>query len=119
MFNVGGGELLVILLVALLVLGPDKLPGAVRTAGRVLGEVRRVAGGFQDEVRRAMDDTAPPTRVPLRRPETATPAAPTVDPGPPPTSVDPGPAPADEGTAADPSTSAPPLGGGDGGSSPR
>ena len=56
MFNVGGGELLVILLLALIVLGPQKLPGAVRTAGRVMGEVRRISSGFQQELKTAFDD---------------------------------------------------------------
>jgi sec-independent protein translocase protein TatB len=56
MFNIGGGELLVILLLALIVLGPQKLPGAVRTAGRVMGEVRRVSSGFQQELKTAFDD---------------------------------------------------------------
>jgi len=56
MFNIGGGELLVILLLALIVLGPQKLPGAVRTAGRVMGEVRRVSSGFQQELKTAFDE---------------------------------------------------------------
>lgn len=64
MFNVGGGEVLVILLVALLVLGPDKLPGAARTAGRVMRQVREVSSGFQDEVRRAMADDEPAAGAP-------------------------------------------------------
>ncbi|MCX7620417.1 MAG: Sec-independent protein translocase protein TatB [Acidimicrobiales bacterium] len=55
MFNVGGGEILVILLIALIVLGPDRLPGAARTAGRVMGELRRLSQSFQDEVRQAVD----------------------------------------------------------------
>jgi Tat protein translocase TatB subunit len=56
MFNVGTGELMVILLVALLVLGPDKLPDTARKIGNVVGELRRMSQGFQDEVRKAMDD---------------------------------------------------------------
>lgn len=55
MFNVGGGELLIILFVALVVLGPDKLPDAARKIGNVMGEVRRMSAGFQDEIRSAMD----------------------------------------------------------------
>jgi len=55
MFNVGGGELLVILLIALMVLGPDRLPGFARKAGKVLSEVRRISNGFQSEIRQAMD----------------------------------------------------------------
>ncbi|MDQ6698113.1 MAG: Sec-independent protein translocase protein TatB [Actinomycetota bacterium] len=55
MFNVGGPEVLVILLVALIVLGPDKLPKAVRSVGNVMSELRRMSGGFQDEIRNALD----------------------------------------------------------------
>jgi sec-independent protein translocase protein TatB len=54
MFNVGGGEVLVILVLALVVLGPDKLPEAARTFGKHLGDVRRVTGGFRDEITNAM-----------------------------------------------------------------
>lgn len=61
MFNVGGGELLVILLIALIVLGPDKLPEAARKIGKVLTELRRMSQGFQDEVRSAMDLTSTDT----------------------------------------------------------
>lgn len=57
MFNVGTGELLVILLVALIVLGPDKLPDTARKIGNVVGELRRMSQGFQDEVRRAVQDS--------------------------------------------------------------
>ena len=55
MFNVGGPEIVVILLVALVILGPDQLPKAMRTFGNVMAEIRKVSGGFQDEMRKAMD----------------------------------------------------------------
>lgn len=55
MFNVGGPEFVVILLVALIVLGPDQLPKAMRTFGSVMGEIRKVSSGFQDEMKKAMD----------------------------------------------------------------
>ena len=55
MFNVGGGELLVVLLLALVFLGPDRLPDAAKKLGRLMGEVRRMTSGFQEEVRSAMD----------------------------------------------------------------
>ncbi|MFN8038086.1 MAG: Sec-independent protein translocase protein TatB [Acidimicrobiales bacterium] len=61
MFNVGGGELLVILLIALIVLGPDKLPEAARKVGRVTSELRRMSQGFQQEIRQAMDITGSET----------------------------------------------------------
>jgi sec-independent protein translocase protein TatB len=62
MFNVGTGELLVILLIALIVLGPDKLPETARKIGNVVGELRRMSSGFQNEMRSAMDEI---TRTPL------------------------------------------------------
>lgn len=46
---------MVILLVALVVLGPEQLPKAMRTFGNVMAEIRKVSGGFQAEMRKAMD----------------------------------------------------------------
>ena len=56
MFNVGPAEVLIILLVALLVLGPKKLPEAARQIGKAMSEFRRVTSGLQDEVRHVLDD---------------------------------------------------------------
>ena len=56
MGNLGSGELLVIFFVALIVLGPTKLPEAARQIGRAINEVRRVSGGFQREMREAMKE---------------------------------------------------------------
>ena len=47
MFGIGSTELLVILVVALLVLGPKNLPGIARTIGKVMGEFRRASTDFQ------------------------------------------------------------------------
>jgi Tat protein translocase TatB subunit len=55
MFNVGGGEIFVILLLALLLLGPDKLPEAARRVGSLVAQVRRWTSGFEEEMRSAMD----------------------------------------------------------------
>src|SRR5262245_30148572 len=56
MFNVGGAEFLVIALVALIVLGPDKLPEAARKAGNLMGELRRMSNGFRNEMQSAFND---------------------------------------------------------------
>lgn len=56
MFNVGTPELLVILLVALIVLGPNRLPDAARQVGKFMGEFRRMSSGFQSELRDAMQE---------------------------------------------------------------
>ncbi len=53
--NVGGGEILLILVIALLVLGPDRLPTAGRQIGKALAEFRRVTSGVQEDLREAMD----------------------------------------------------------------
>ena len=47
MFGIGSTELLVILVVALLVLGPKTLPKIAHTLGRAMGEFRRVSTEFQ------------------------------------------------------------------------
>ena len=82
MLNLGTGEVLVILVVALLVLGPDKLPGAARQAGRWLGELRRLSSGFQSELRDALQEPVDQT------PRSATTAVP-----PPQDEPEPGPGP--------------------------
>ena len=56
MGNLGGGELLIILLLGLVVLGPSRLAVVARQFGRVAREVRRVATGFQEEVRGLVED---------------------------------------------------------------
>ncbi len=56
MGNLGGGELLVILVLGLLVLGPTRLGVVAQEIGRLVGQVRRVAGGFQEELRDLVED---------------------------------------------------------------
>jgi Tat protein translocase TatB subunit len=65
--NIGPGEVLVLLVVALVVLGPERLPGAARQVGGALREVRRVGGGFESELRDALHAPLPqPTSTPRR-----------------------------------------------------
>ena len=45
-----------ILLVGLLVLGPQRLPAVGRQVGRIVTEIRRVSSGFQEEFRAVLDD---------------------------------------------------------------
>jgi sec-independent protein translocase protein TatB len=73
MGNLGGGEILVILLVALLVLGPSKLPEAARQLGKAVAEFRKVSGGFQRELRAALEaepEPTPPAQIPSGLPAT-------------------------------------------------
>ena len=56
MFNVTGSEVVILLLLALVVLGPEKLPDAIRRFGKVYGELRKMSQGFQTELRDALDE---------------------------------------------------------------
>ncbi len=56
MSNLGGLEILMILVVALIVLGPTKLPDAARQVGKAVTEIRRISSGFQKEFREAIQD---------------------------------------------------------------
>ena len=54
MFNIGGGEILVVLLIAMVVLGPERLPKAARDIGRAIAEFRRITTNVQSDLRDAM-----------------------------------------------------------------
>lgn len=47
MFGIGGMEFVLILIVALVVLGPDHLPRVMRTLGKTVGDLRRASTEFQ------------------------------------------------------------------------
>jgi sec-independent protein translocase protein TatB len=92
MFGMGMGELLLILVVALLVVGPDKLPQAAKAIGKGIRDFRRHTIDLQStleqdeklgeavrELRSALrDDPFRPLRTPLRAP--VLPDAPTPSP---------------------------------------
>jgi TatA/E family protein of Tat protein translocase len=59
MFGLGFTEILVILVVALLVFGPDRLPELARSLGRGLAEFRRASS----DLRRSVMETAEEPRI--------------------------------------------------------
>jgi Tat protein translocase TatB subunit len=73
MFGIGMPELLVILVVALVVLGPNRLPELARTLGKAMAEFRRQSTDIMDEFQNQMrveEDTARRAKV---KPPTPTP----------------------------------------------
>ena len=57
MFDIGWSELLVILVVAIVVVGPKELPKLMGTFGHYAGKLRRAAADFQHQFNEAMRDT--------------------------------------------------------------
>ena len=50
MFDIGFAELLIIAVVGLIVLGPEKLPVAARTVGLWVGKAKRTISGIQSDI---------------------------------------------------------------------
>jgi sec-independent protein translocase protein TatA len=59
-FNIGPTELIVILIVALIVFGPKRLPEIGRTLGRSLQEFRRASNDLRQEFERQVESPTPP-----------------------------------------------------------
>jgi sec-independent protein translocase protein TatB len=74
MFEVGFSELLLIMALALLVLGPQKLPKVVAEVGRWMGRARAMARQFREqlEVEAAEPQRPPPPAPPPTPPPTST-----------------------------------------------
>lgn len=56
MFGIGGPELIVIVIVLLIFVGPEKLPEVMRTVGGGMRDLRRAANLAQAEVKRGLDE---------------------------------------------------------------
>jgi sec-independent protein translocase protein TatB len=55
MFEVGFWELVLISVIALLVVGPERLPSLLRTAGLWIGRLRRTVSGLQAQLEREFE----------------------------------------------------------------
>ena len=54
--KIGFGEIIVILVVALLIFGPDKLPQLGRSVGKAIGSVKKYMNETTEELKEAMED---------------------------------------------------------------
>jgi sec-independent protein translocase protein TatB len=55
MFDIGFSELLVIAVVALLVIGPERLPKVARTAGHLFGRLQRYVNDVKADIQREIE----------------------------------------------------------------
>lgn len=67
MFGIGMPELLLILALALIVLGPKKLPELARALGKGIAELRRATEEIKDEFRQMEDDLQDSSRDPATK----------------------------------------------------
>ena len=65
MFQVGGPEFLVIVIVALIAVGPDQLPGVVRKLGRWASQARAMTSGLRNEFMAGIDEIEASVREPV------------------------------------------------------
>lgn len=63
--NVGWGEMLVLVVVGLLVLGPERLPGAIRWAANALRQARDYLSGVTNQLREDIGPEFDELRAPL------------------------------------------------------
>lgn len=101
-----------VLVLALVFLGPARLPDAARSLGKAVQEFRRMSAGLQAEVRDAFDEPQPAAPQPVIDGQTApAPSLPPLDGGTtPPAAPADGPTPADlDPTAAAPPADTPPA----------
>jgi sec-independent protein translocase protein TatB len=64
MFNIGPAELIVIFLVALLIVGPKRLPEIGRTIGKAMRELRKASDDFRQHLDFDLDDDDLPDEEP-------------------------------------------------------
>ena len=60
LFGIGIGELIFLVILALIIFGPKRIPEVARTIGRFLQQVRKATSGIEGEVRQLMEGQGDP-----------------------------------------------------------
>jgi sec-independent protein translocase protein TatA len=66
MFNIGAPELLLIFIIALIVLGPQKLPDLARTLGKVVGEFRKATDELKANLNKDIQSSIAENHLPSK-----------------------------------------------------
>ena len=81
MLNIGPQELILVLIIALVVVGPKRLPELGRTIGRALREFRKIQDDVRDSIKFDMDLDADPVASPKPASGSTAPVGPDEDDG--------------------------------------
>ena len=70
MFNFGGGEMVIVLLIVLLLFGPSQLPKMARGFGQAIREFKKAQREITDEIQRDEPPSGAPRTPPENKPLT-------------------------------------------------
>lgn len=62
-FDFGSGEIILIIMVLFIVLGPKRLPEVARTMGKAINEMKRASAGFKNEINKEVQKLDRETRL--------------------------------------------------------
>jgi TatA/E family protein of Tat protein translocase len=65
--DIGGGEMLVIFLIALLLFGGQRMPELARGLGKSIREFKKVTSGVEEQIKQAIDEAPETVAKPVRK----------------------------------------------------
>jgi sec-independent protein translocase protein TatA len=74
--DIGGTEILIIMVITLLLFGSERLPGLARSMGKSVREFKKATSGLEEELRRALETPPPPNRPVAKMPPPPVPQKP-------------------------------------------
>jgi sec-independent protein translocase protein TatA len=63
MFGIGGGEILLILMIALMLFGSDKVPEIARTIGKLMAQLKNATNDIKHEIQKSVDNIEKETNL--------------------------------------------------------